>query len=102
MKYREFVPKYDKIEDNVYEGFVINSSFGGRFYFSDIKQFEQESIKFIDEYYPSLMERSDRIDLDIDSEVLRLAQEYCTENDIEIDELLHICLTQYIDKSENI
>ena len=46
MKYREFVPKYDKIEDNVYEGFVINSSFGGRFYFSDIKQFEQESIKF--------------------------------------------------------
>ena len=48
------------------------------------------------------MEHSDRIDFDIDSEVLRLAQEYCTENDIEIDELLHICLTQYIDKSENI
>ena len=102
MKYREFVPKYDKIEDNVYEGFVINSSFGGRFYFSDIKQFEQESIKFIDEYYPSLMEHSDRIDLDIDSEVLRLAQEYCAENDLELDELLQICLTQYIDKSENI
>ena len=102
MKYREFVPKYDKIEDNVYEGFVINSSFGGRFYFSDIKQFEQESIKFIDEYYPSLMEHSDRIDLDIDSEALRLAQEYCTENDIELDELLQICLIQYIDKSENI
>ena len=102
MKYREFVPKYDKIEDNVYEGFVINSSFGGRFYFSDIKQFEQESIKFIDEYYPSLMEHSDRIDLDIDSEVLRLAQEYCTENDLELDELLQICLIQYIDKSENI
>ena len=102
MKYREFVPKYDKIEDNVYEGFVINSSFGGRFYFSDIKQFEQESIKFIDEYYPSLMEHSDRIDLDIDSEILILAQKYCTENNLELDELLQICLTQYIDKSENV
>ncbi len=102
MKYREFVPKYDKIEDNVYEGFVINSSFGGRFYFSDIKQFEQESIKFIDEYYPSLMEHSDRIDFDIDAEVLCSAQKYCVENDLELDELLQICLIQYIDKSENI
>lgn len=102
MKHREFVPKYDKIEDNVYEGFVINSSFGGRFYFSDIKQFEQESIAFIDEYYPSLMEHSDRIDLDIDSEILILAQKYCTENNLELDELLQICLTQYIDKSENV
>ena len=35
MKYREFVTRFDKIEDNVYEGYVINSSFGGRFYFSD-------------------------------------------------------------------
>lgn len=102
MKYREFVPKYDKIEDNVYEGFVINSSFGGRFYFSDIKQFEQESIAFIDEYYPSLMEHSDSIDLDIGSEILILAQKYCTENNLELDELLQICLTQYIDKSENV
>ena len=100
MKYREFVTRFDKIEDNVYEGYVINSSFGGRFYFSDIKNFEQESIAFVDEYYPSLMEHSDVINFDLDTEVVEALQQYCDSNNIELEELIQTSLKQYISKEE--
>lgn len=49
MKYREFVTRFDKIEDNVYVGNVINSSFGGRFNISDIMNLEQVSTIFVGE-----------------------------------------------------
>lgn len=100
MKHLDFVTVYEMNQPKGYAGHVINSSYKEKFYFDKKEEFEEASVKFIENNILNLMNGSEEINIELNDNLKQMVIEYCSNEDIEIEEFIQDALIKFMESSK--